>query len=90
MTTTEQHVHGLLEQVPVMATSFLYALHWDQARALLGAGDERPRMALQRKRRPLPRRTVVGLVAAIATFGAVPYAEEILRCARAGRVDQAA
>lgn len=37
VTATEQHVHGLLEQVPVMATAFLVALHWDQARALLPA-----------------------------------------------------
>src|ERR671925_299340 len=32
VTPTEQHVHGLLEQVPLMATSFLFILHWDQAR----------------------------------------------------------
>jgi hypothetical protein len=36
VTPTEQHIHGLLEQVPVMATAFLVALHWDQAKALFG------------------------------------------------------
>ena len=85
VTTTEQHVHGLLEQVPVMATAFLFALHWDQARALFGAGGARPRFALARKRRPLPRRAVVRLIGAIAAFGAAPYGEELVRCRRARR-----
>jgi hypothetical protein len=86
VTATEQHVHGLLEQVPVMATVCLFALHWDQARALVGVGAERPRLALERKRHPLPRRTVVGLTTAIAVFGAAPYAEELIRCRRAAHV----
>jgi hypothetical protein len=85
VTATEQHVHGLLEQVPVMATVFLFALHWDQARALIGAGPERPRFALEPKRRPLPRRTIACLLGAIGAFGAAPYAEELARCRRATR-----
>jgi hypothetical protein len=28
VTETEQHVHGRLEQVPVMATALLLAVHW--------------------------------------------------------------
>ena len=85
VTATEQHVHGLLEQVPVMATAFLFALHWDQARTLVGAGPERPRFALEPKRRPLSRRAVASLLTAIAAFGAAPYAEELARCRRAAR-----
>jgi hypothetical protein len=85
VTATEQHVHGLLEQVPVMATVFLFALHWDQARTLIGAGPERPRFALEPKRRPLPRRTIACLLGAIGAFGAAPYAEELARCRRATR-----
>ncbi len=85
VTATEQHVHGLLEQVPVMATAFLFALHWDQARALFGAGRTRPRFVLERKRRPLPRRTVARMIVAIAALGAAPYGEELARCRRAGR-----
>ena len=39
----EQHIHGMLENIPLMAASFLTVLHWDQARALVGEGGERPR-----------------------------------------------
>jgi hypothetical protein len=82
VTPTEQHVHGLLEQVPVMATAFLLALHWDQARALFGLGSEKPRFGVAPKRRPLSAQTRALLLSAAALFGAAPYAEEILRCYR--------
>lgn len=81
VTTTEQHIHGLLEQVPVMTVAFLTVLHWEQAQALLG--NPPPALRLRRKRDPLPRRTVVGLLAAIATLGVTPYLEELQRCQRA-------
>jgi hypothetical protein len=80
VTATEQHVHGLLEQVPVMATGLLVALHWDQARSLLPAGSERPDFSLQAKRKPLSRNGILGVLAAILAFGVVPYAQEIIRC----------
>ncbi len=82
VTPTEQHVHGLLEQVPMMASAFLTALHWDQACALFRLGDERPDFSLRRKRRPLSRRYVSGVLGAIAALVVVPYAEELWRCAR--------
>jgi hypothetical protein len=88
VTATEQHVHGLLEQVPVMATAFLFAAHWDQARALIGGAGDRPRFTLKPKRRPLSRRAVAALLTAITAFGAAPYAEELARCRRAARVPQ--
>jgi hypothetical protein len=34
VTPTEQHVHGFLERVPLMATAFLAVLHWDQAQSM--------------------------------------------------------
>ena len=83
VTTTEQHVHGLLEQVPVMASAFVFALHWDQARALIGGDDQRPRLELRPKRRPLSRRARASVLTAIAGLGVVPYTEELVRCARA-------
>lgn len=85
VTTTEQHVHGLLEQVPVMATAFLVALHWDQARALVGRGPQPARFALQPKRPPLSRQVTGAIVAGVTLFGAVPYAEETVRCLRTAR-----
>lgn len=82
VTPTEQHIHGLLEIVPVMATAFLVALHWDQAQTLVGRGPNPPRFRLAPKRRPLPRSYVAGLLAALTTLIGVPYAEEFLRCYR--------
>jgi hypothetical protein len=85
VTPNEQHIHGLLEVVPLMAASFLTVLHWDQARALVGVGGDNPRFRPQLKRRPLPASYVAGLGAAISAFVVVPYAEEIWRCWRVDR-----
>ena len=82
VTPTEQHVHGLLEQVPAMATAFLLALHWDQARALIAPEGERPAFRVERKRRPLSRRYRIGFTGAVTGLIAAPYLEELWRCAR--------
>ena len=81
VTPVEQHIHSVLEMTPVMATGFLAALYWDQVRALAGFGGERPDFAIRGKRRdPLTGRTKVLLIGAMGLFGALPYAEEMLRC----------
>jgi hypothetical protein len=85
VTATEQHVHGVLEQAPAMAAAVVLTLHWDQARAWLPWTRDRPRFALQRKRRPLSRGTRRAVVASVAGLGALPYLEEVIRCARAER-----
>jgi hypothetical protein len=85
VTPTEQHVHGLLEQVPVMASAFLLVLHWDQALALLRLSAERPRFRLETKRDPLSRPYLTALFAAIIALIAVPYGNELWRCQRAAR-----
>jgi hypothetical protein len=84
VTPTEQHVHGFLERVPLMATAFLTVLHWDQACALAGRGG-RPDWRIRRKRRPISARYRVGIFGALAAFVALPYGEELARCVRAGR-----
>jgi hypothetical protein len=81
VTTTEQHIHGLLEQAPVMAAAFLTVLHWDQAHALLG--KQHAKLRLHPKRAPLRTRTLAGLLGAIALLGVAPYVEELQRCRRA-------
>lgn len=83
VTPTEQHIHGLLEQVPAMAAGFLVTLHWDQAKALLGLGHRPPDFRLKRKRRPLPRSYRLGFLASVIGLIAVPYGEELWRCHRA-------
>jgi hypothetical protein len=77
----EQHVHSLLEVLPVTAAFLLTALHWDQARALTGRG--RPDFGVRFKRRdPLSASARVCLLAAVTAFGILPYAEELWRCWR--------
>ncbi len=83
VTPNEQHVHSFLEVIPFMGTAFLLVLHWDQARALVRAGDARPRFALQLKREPLPPGYLAAVVAAFVALIAVPYGEEFWRCYRA-------
>jgi hypothetical protein len=82
VTPTEQHVHGFLERVPLMATVLLTTLHWDQARTLFGAGGE-PDWRLRPKRRPLSRSYRIGILVSVGALGALPYAEELVRCLRA-------
>ena len=78
---TEQHVHGFLERVPLMATLMLTVLHWDQARAVFGLGQ--PDWRIRQKRRPLSARYRAGVLAAVMTLVVAPYAEELARCLRA-------
>lgn len=85
VTTTEQHVHGLLEQAPAMAAAVVLTLHWDQARAWLPWTADRPRFAIEPKRRPLSPWTRRAVVASIGAFGALPYLDELIRCIRADR-----
>jgi hypothetical protein len=82
VTPTEQHVHGLLEQVPLMATAFLTVMHWDQARGLLAFDDEAAKFGLERKHQPLAKRYIRRLLACIVCLVALPYAEELWRCVR--------
>jgi hypothetical protein len=84
VTPTEQHVHGFLERVPLMAAAFLTVLHWDQAQSMVGRGGK-PDWKLKPKRQRLSRRYRAGLLAAVAALVGAPYGEELLRCARADR-----
>src|SRR5438270_4727832 len=70
VTPTEQHVHGFLERVPLMATAFLSVLHWDQARSIVGKGG-RPDWRIKRKRRPLSTRYRAGEDGAVVALVAV-------------------
>lgn len=83
VSSAEQHVHAALEMTPVMAAGMLTAIHWDQARSLVGRGGEQPDFKLRLKRFPLPNKYKYGVLAASAVFVALPYAEELLRCLRA-------
>jgi hypothetical protein len=80
--SAEQHIHSFLESLPFMAMSALLCLHWDQ---VTGAWQGRPgpaawRLRLRRKR--LPSGYMADVLATVTSLIAVPYAEELWRCAR--------
>ncbi len=79
----EQHIHSLLEVMPLVATSYLLVLHWDQARALAGLGPARADFRLGPKKTPLSRGYVAAILAALVALNGLPYAEEFRRCYRA-------
>jgi hypothetical protein len=83
---TEQHVHGFLERVPLMATVLLTVLHWDQARSMVGSGG-RADWRLRRKRRPLSAGYRAAVLFAVTSLMALPYGEELVRCVRARPVE---
>ncbi|MFI0352038.1 diguanylate cyclase [Actinomadura sp. 9N407] len=83
VTPAEQHIHSLLEVVPLMATGFLATMYWDQARDLVTGGAKADFGIRLKRRDPLSRRTRIALLGAMGLFGALPYAEEMWRCLRA-------
>jgi len=83
----EQHIHSFLESLPIMAVSTVACLHADQVRALFTTAPTGWR--LRRKQRRLPGGYLSAIAAGIATFVALPYGEELLRCLRARRESSA-
>ena len=83
VTPIEQHVHGVLEMTPAVATAVVAILHWPQVMALLGAGE--PDFALQFKRPPLPGWYLAAVMLGVALCGVLPYGEELLRTMRSWR-----
>ncbi len=84
----EQHIHSFLEVLPLAAAAFATCLHWDQARLMLRGGQAADSWKLLPKDNPLPARYLVGVAAAVTTFVALPYGEELVRCLRAKRAQR--
>jgi len=82
VTAFEQQVHSVLEMMPLTALLLLAALHWPQAEALFGFGQEKADFALALKQPP----TWGALIPPMAGFlvlAIIPYAEEFIRGLRA-------
>jgi hypothetical protein len=77
---TEQHLHGVLEATPAVATAVVIMLHWQEFRGLLGRAPAS--FALELKHEPLPGWYLASILGATAIAGALPYAEEFVRCLR--------
>ena len=80
----EQHVHGVLEMTPAIATAVVAILHWPQVMALLGAGEAD--FALQFKRSPLPGWYLAAVMLGAALCGVLPYGEELWRTIRSRQI----
>ena len=79
VTPAEQHVHSFLELVPLMAFALSIVSHPAQFGALFGFGNTLPDLNLRMKREKLPKAYVIGVLAGIAVFNALPYFEEFWR-----------
>jgi hypothetical protein len=84
VTPIEQHVHGVLEMAPAVATAVVAILHWPQLTALLGAGDAD--FAVHLKHSPLPGWYLWAVMLGVALCGVLPYGEELLRTVRSRQV----
>ena len=83
----EQHVHGVLEMAPALATAIVAILHWPQFLSLLGIGDAR--FALELKHVPLSGWYLSAVMVGVILCGALPYGEELARTLRIGRTTKA-
>jgi hypothetical protein len=84
VTPIEQHVHSFLEMLPLMGLTLIAVLHWPQALALVGLGDEAARFDLTLKQGQQPSITYVAIMLTLVLlFELLPYAEELVRGLRA-------
>jgi hypothetical protein len=76
----EQHVHGVLENLPFAAVALLAVLHWPAFAALASPPQW---LDLRPKADALPMLYIGAVLLAAGVFGVVPYAEELIRTVRA-------
>jgi hypothetical protein len=81
----EQHVHSVLEMLPLTALLIIIALNWGQFLALFGLGTETADFSLHLRQPPLPWVYVTVMLTLVLLFEVLPYAEELLRTVRARR-----
>lgn len=79
----EQHLHSLLEVLPLMALSMASALHGDQVQSMLHMGKRKADWNLRLKNRRVPGGYLVGIAGLISCGVMLPYGNELLRCWRA-------
>jgi hypothetical protein len=85
VTPIEQHVHSVLEMLPLTALLIVVALHWPQFLALFGVATEPMDFSLRFKEPPLPWLYVIVVLALVLLFEVLPYVEELVRTLRARR-----
>jgi len=78
----EQHVHSLLEMLPLMGLTIIVILHWGQFLALFGFGTERADFGIRFKQPPLPWLYVTVMLTLVLFFVVLPFLEELARTLR--------
>ena len=78
----EQHVHGIMEMLPLMAVVIVAVIYWPAMLSLLGHGSAS--YAIELKERPLPTWYLASVLAAAVGMGSL-YVEELARTLHARR-----
>ena len=78
----EQHIHSVLEMLPLTGLLMVIALHWEQFIALFGLAPAR--FELMVKLDPLPWSYILTMLGLTLLFEALPYLEELWRGFRRG------
>jgi hypothetical protein len=73
----EQHIHSVLEMLPLTGVLLVIALHWPAFAALFGYGT--PDFSFRLKQSPLPLAYIVTMLTLTAMLEVLPYLEELIR-----------
>jgi hypothetical protein len=73
----EQHVHAVLEMLPLTGLLLVVALHWPAFASLFGFGT--PDFSFKLKPQPLPLPYIIAMLTLTALLECLPYIEELVR-----------
>jgi hypothetical protein len=79
----EQHIHSVLEMMPLTGLLMVVALHWEAFIALFGLAP--PKFGLALKLESLPWIYIMIMMGLTLVFEVLPYMEELLRGMRHAR-----
>ena len=83
--TREQITHSYMEKVPFDILVTFACLYPEQLLSLLRLGSQRPDLKLRVRKKPVPLKDFIAIVAAMGLISGVPHLEELWRCYRAQR-----
>jgi hypothetical protein len=81
----EQHIHSVLEILPLAALLLIVALHPSQFLSLFGVGADSAEFSIRLKDPPLPWLYVSTMLTLVFLFEVLPYVEELVRGLRVKR-----
>ena len=87
VTPAEQHIHGVLEMAPAIATAVVAILNWPDFLSLFGMDEAQFTLAL--KHAPLPGWYLGAVMAGVLVCGVLPYGEELLRTLQSAAMTRA-